>query len=273
VASRAARGRARHPDVGQALAGAPRPLRLRGGQPLPARAAPAPPLAPRSSSSLLLPHAPHLPRHELSLRPPDPRDARTDRGGAPPRALRAPPRAGRLRRASPGGLGDRPLRRPRVAGAPSRRSPRGVRGHRPRCAAATRAGRRLGADPLRAAADALPGALAGQRPPELPGDLGARPAAPRPRAEPGRRRGLALGRPRWRRAVRGRALAGVGHRVRGAGPPRAAGGHPRGERGAPAGLPVPRLRPAHGGAARSRGGRPRPHPGRLVLLGPRTAGP
>ena len=124
LAPRPAGRRPGHPDVGQVLAGAARPLRLSRGQPLPAGAVPAPPLAARPPAPLLLPHPLHLSRHELPLRPTGARGARPDHGGALPGALRAAARARRLRRAPPRRVGDRSLRPSRVARAPADGSPR-----------------------------------------------------------------------------------------------------------------------------------------------------
>ena len=192
----------------------------RGINPCPPELLLLPRCAARPPPALLLPHAPHLPRHELPVRPAGARVAGADHGGALPGALRAAARARRLRAPTAASC-----RRPTSASVPagsragSRISWRSTSGSRPRALrrrALERGFARILYEQRQTGYQAL---SPGQRAPELPGDLGPRPRASRPRREPRRGRGLALGGPGSGNPVRRRALARLGHRLRGPGAP------------------------------------------------------
>ena len=191
------------PDLGQVLAGAARPLRLRGREPVPARALPAAGVAARPPEPLLLPHALHLPGHRLPLRaalPRRPRAHHRRRCGAS--STRSPTSAS----TSPRTAHDiaatdllRPRRRSLAAGL-----------RRARCSTSARrspALRRRALDHCferilyEQRAEPLPGHLAGQRPAQLPGALCDRSRPPRARAR------ASTAWRRWRGRTRPRASA------------------------------------------------------------------
>ena len=165
-----------------------------GINPCPARAVPPARAGAGPPRSLLLPHALHLSRHELPLR----RRFRADLGPIADepaqRALRRALRAPSTSRRTATTVADRSPRPPGMARAPAHdASWRVYERVAPARAAAARARALLRSASSTSSGEPLPGDLAGQRAPQLPGALGARSRAPRARAEPRRRGGLALG--------------------------------------------------------------------------------